>query len=210
MNCKKWLYSLAVLFAAFVIILPSLVLADDPAPPVVTKSSWGRIKVLYRGDDSTTAPEVSTFGLKKQTVGPASSSRFSWGYCTWYAATEFDKVAPAPGCNWGGNAAQWWNNAASQMWYQNGHYYRWICPNASPTSAATWNVPNGTIVVWNNGGAGHVAVVRSWGQNGISIQEMNWVGFGKVSSAFLNWFQVSNRSGYRFVGYIMPRQVVSW
>ncbi len=78
MNCKKWLYSLAVLCAAATIILPSLALADDPAPPVVTKSSWGRIKVLYRGTDSTSTaqgqfsirePGAETYTLTNQATG---------------------------------------------------------------------------------------------------------------------------------------------
>lgn len=207
---RKLLVVLTVMVIAGVILAPYTFAQERP----VVRSSWGAIKALYRG--STVNPsevqqaEPSQLGVKKPGVEPMASSRFSWGWCTWYAATEFDKVAPAPDCNWGGNAAQWWNNAVSQKWIYGGRYIHWVCLNGSVTDAAALNIPNGSIVVWTDGGYGHVAVFRSWGQNGIHVQEMNWVGFGTVSSAFLTWPQVANRGGYRFVGYITPRQAVAW
>ncbi len=77
---KKLLYLLAVLFAAFIMIQPSLVLADDQAPPVVTKSSWGQIKALYRpapSDQPSVAPQA---GVKKPGVEPAASTCYGWKF----------------------------------------------------------------------------------------------------------------------------------
>lgn len=64
MNCKKLLYLLAVLCAALTIILPSPILADDQTPPVVSRSSWGAIKALYRQEVGQ-SDSASAFGVQK-------------------------------------------------------------------------------------------------------------------------------------------------
>ncbi len=122
MNSKKWLYSLAVLCAAFYIILSTLVLADDQAPPVVKRSSWGQVKVLYRG--STENPpeaqkvESSQFGVKKPTATPAS-------FTYWLKGSAIERV-------WDRNENEWdylivfklpinycpvWMKVYAQNWY---------------------------------------------------------------------------------------------
>lgn len=202
MNFKKLLYSLAVLFAAFVLVLPAAVFADDQAPPVVKRMSWGQIKALYRGS-SEQAPEAfqetPQAGVRKPGVEPASSSRFPTDQCTWYAASEFDKVAPWPGCNWGGNAGTWVGNASAAGWKTYGY------PDYYPHAAGMYGMPPGTIVVWTGGAAGHVAVVRYVFQNGIYIQEKNWpYGSGVSGWRLLFWQDVYRRGSYSFSGYIPP------
>jgi len=71
---------------------------------------------------------------------------FYGGYCTEYAAREFDRVAPSPGVNWSGNAGTWYGNAS-------GTY---------KTTTDAKQAVNGSIAVWTGGGFGHVAVVRGF------------------------------------------------
>lgn len=134
----------------------------------------------------------------------ASSTQFYAGYCTRYAAEQFDRVAPSPGCDWGGDAYRWLDNAAP----------RW---RTSRTVLDARSVPRGSVVVWSGGSFGHVAVLRDVVQDGVWIEEMNWgtrvdnqgrtENFGRVTRNFLTWSQVQNRGSrgqYRFVGYIIP------
>ena len=132
---------------------------------------------------------------KRSGAEVSSSSRFPTDQCTWYAASEFDKVAPSPGCNWGGNAGTWIGNASAAGWRTYGY----------PTAAGNLSLSPGTVVVWTGGGYGHVAVLRYVVQNGIYIQEKNWpYGSGVSSWRFFYWSQVLNRGSYTFSGYIAP------
>ncbi len=183
-------------------LLPTLTLlqtapADVTAKPVV-RSTWGAIKALYRGETATDqSPEQST--VQKPGVGQYSSSRFPTDQCTWYAASEFDKIAPWPGCNWGGNAGTWVTNASAVGWRT------FAYPAYYPHAAGYLGLPPGTIVVWTGGSYGHVAVVRYVFQNGIYIQEKNWpVGSGVSGWRLLYWSDVLNRGSYKFSGYIPP------
>jgi surface antigen len=151
--------------------------------------------------DKLTGPQM-TVNQKGNTVTPYSSSRFLPQYCTWYAASEFDKVAPTPGCNWGGDAGTWIGNASSAGWKTFSY------PAFPPTVVGSMGMPNGTIVVWTNSGAGHVAVLRSVAQNGIWIQEKNWpVGSGVSPWRYLTWSEVVTRGStgsYHLSGFIPP------
>jgi surface antigen len=133
---------------------------------------------------------------------------FPSGYCTWYAAQEFDRVALRPGVNWSGNAGDWIPNAVNAGW----RYFDRV-------NIAGWYCPSGTIVVWKDGGFGHVAIVREVTWTGITIDEMNWGTrmvdaangktdrFGQVNRRFLTWAQVlvrGSRNQYRFAAYIVP------
>ncbi len=151
--------------------------------------------------DQVTGPGTSVTHKGDQAT-PFSSSRFATQYCTWYAASEFDKVAPSPGCNWGGDAGLWIGNASAAGWKTFSY------PAYPPTAAGFLGMPNGTVVVWTNSGAGHVAVLRSVVQNGIYIQEKNWpVGSGVSPWRYLSWSQVVTRGNdgtYHLSGYIPP------
>lgn len=167
--------------------------ADATQPPA--SSTWGHLRKLYGSGSSPNTPGLG----QRSKVGPTSSSRFATDQCTWYAASEFDKIAPWPGCNWGGNAGTWIGNASAAGWRT------FAYPAYYPTAAGYMGLPPGSIVVWTGGAAGHVAVVRYVFQNGIYIQEKNWpYGSGVSGWRLLYWSQVLNRSGYSFSGYIAP------
>lgn len=100
-------------------------------------------------------------------VALAKSNRFIPGFCTWYAANQFNAIAPEPGANWTGAAQDWYDHARARDW----------------DGSTRVDAPmKGAIVVWRNGSAsGHVAVVRDFQMSGdgrtvarISVEEMNW------------------------------------
>jgi surface antigen len=112
------------------------------------------------------------------TSGSASGNRYAYGYCTWYAYNRRTAMGLSVGSNWG-NATTW---AA----YARGAGYR---VDNSPSVGAIMHTSGG----W--GGYGHVAVVESLNSDGtITISEMNYVGWNRVSSRV-----VSNPSAYNFI-----------
>lgn len=169
-------------------------------------SSCSKIDKITGPQDIASITQIvdSTVGgvQKLGVAGPYSSSGFATQYCTWYAASEFDKVAPSPRCNWGGDAGTWIEHAASAGWKTYSY------PAYPPTAAGFLSMPNGTIIVWTNSGAGHVAVLRSVAQNGMYIQEKNWpVGSGVSPLRYLTWSEVVTRGStgsYHLSGYIPP------
>ncbi len=83
--------------------------------------------------------------------------RFPYGYCTWYVAQK--KYVP-----WGGNAGTWLYHARAY-------------------GAKTGKKPKeGAIIVTSESWYGHVGIVTKVKGNSVSIREMNYAGFGKVSS----------------------------
>lgn len=155
--------------------------------------------------DVTVVPPPPTWGENPQPGSRQAYKGFSWGYCTWYAAIEFDKMAGpgSPGVNWRGNAQDWYFNAAARGW--------------KVTSNPKDVIP-GSLAVWRGGGFGHLAIVRSVAAGGfgiVEVQEMNWgrptderngitENFGKVTSVRL-YSSNMQRGSYQFIGYIHPR-----
>lgn len=91
---------------------------------------------------------------------PTSSgpNRFPWGYCTWWVASK--RYIP-----WNGNAWQWYGNSMAY---------------GKPTGRTP--VPGAVMVSWESP-VGHVAYVESvHGDGSFTISEMNYVGYGRVSS----------------------------
>jgi surface antigen len=127
----------------------------------------------------------------------AAYKGYAAGLCVYYAAMEFDKIAPAPKLNWFGTAYQWADLADNAGWV--------VVRNVNGINPATNTQANllGAIVVWTNS-EGHVAIVRAVDANGITVQEMNWTGLNQIDSANLTWAQVQNRDIYAFSGYILP------
>lgn len=146
----------------------------------------------------------------------SKENNYPKGYCTWYAAEEFNKNALEPGIDWGGNAGVWFSNAKKKGW---------------ATTDNPYSPEIGSIIVWldrndttERTGYGHVAVVNriDWDKKEIYISEMNWgpidpdtdpneaktVNFDKVTTKTLSINNL-NRSGrvstYQFQGYIFPR-----
>lgn len=139
---------------------------------------------------------------------------FPWGYCTWYAAKEFDKVAPSPGigCDkWRGRDGR---GGHAQEWYQRAQRAGWVVTR-DPARA----IP-GSIIVWRGGGFGHVAIVREVTSTHVHISEMNsgtiirpgiTNNFGVVTTARLLLTNLNRGSSLTFRGFILPEraQVVS-
>jgi peptidoglycan DL-endopeptidase CwlO len=129
---------------------------------------------------------------------------FPEGYCTYYAAKQFDSVAPSPKTNWHGNAGDWLNNAGRAGW----------ATSINPRDAKT-----GALIVWQNGDFGHVGVVTGADRNNVYVSEMNWgkivdkanaktENFNKVTSISLPFSNLSRRPNYSFAGYIFPQRFV--
>lgn len=123
---------------------------------------------------------------------------FEQGQCTYYAAIEFDKVvAPSPGIDWHGNAAEWRTNAHEKGWV---------------TKTEPKDAIRGAIIVWTGGpgGNGHVAIVRAVTSSSIEIEETN-VKVGEVSKATLSFSKLKRASTdpnkpLNFDGYIWPQR----
>ena len=92
---------------------------------------------------------------------------FPYGQCTWWAAYN-RRVT------WNGNAADW-------------------LPNAQAQGVVTSQVPTaGAIAVYARVGPyslryGHVAVVISVNPGAYTVSEMNFIGWGRVSTRVIAW-----------------------
>ncbi len=110
---------------------------------------------------------VQSYDLKD-----ASGHRFPYGYCTYYVSSR--RTIP-----WPGNAITWLSGARSYGF-------------------ATGDTPQaGAIIVTSEGGwTGHVAMVDTVNGDSITISEMNYSGWGVISSRTIS-------TSYRAIlGYI--------
>ena len=114
-----------------------------------------------------------------------SSNSYPWGQCTWGVKV----LAPWVGNYWG-NAAQWTASAASAGF------------RTGSTPVA------GSVVVWNDGGYGHVAYVTDVREDGmIQVLESNYGGSAYATDPrgignYRGWFNPHNSIGS--VSYIYP------
>ena len=114
-----------------------------------------------------------------------SSNSYPWGQCTWGVKV----LAPWVGNYWG-NAAQWTASAASAG-FRTG---------SAPVA--------GSVVVWNDGGYGHVAYVTDVREDGmIKVLEANHGGSADAADPrgignYRGWFNPHN--GIGSVSYIYP------
>jgi len=90
----------------------------------------------------------------KLSYGP---NHFPWGYCTWWVAQK--RYVP-----WSGDAWQWYYNA-----------------QAYGRAVGRTPVPGAIMVTWESG-IGHVAYVESVSGGSFTVSEMNYRGYGIVSS----------------------------
>lgn len=88
--------------------------------------------------------------------------RFPYGYCTWYVASK--RFVP-----WGGNAGTWLYNAKAQGY-----------------STGKKPVAGSIIVTTENRYYGHVALVEKVSGNTITVSEMNYAGWGKMTRRTLS------------------------
>jgi LysM repeat protein len=100
------------------------------------------------------APAIS--GWRRLDGRAGTGHGFPYGYCTWYVAQR--RYVP-----WGGNAGTWLYHAKAGG-YQTGKTPR-----------------PGSIVVTSESWWGHVAIVESVSGGSVTISEMNYVRWGKVS-----------------------------
>ncbi len=99
-------------------------------------------------------PKIS--GWKKLEGKAGTGHRFPYGYCTWYVAQK--RYVP-----WGGNAGTWLYHAKVRG-YKTGKTPR-----------------KGAIMVSSESWLGHVAIVEKVGKGTITVSEMNYKGWAKVS-----------------------------
>jgi len=136
-----------------------------------------------------------------------ATNSFPWGWCTWGAIAEFDNYAPSPGCDWHGDAGTWMTAAAAKHWV---------------TSTATRGAEVNALIVWTNGGAGHVGIVSKVNRDSITVKEMNWgkqligapAGWtdqaGKYSYRDLKFSSNLSTASYKFAGFIYPRKTTPY
>lgn len=111
-------------------------------------------------------------GYKKLDGKAGTGHTFPYGYCTWYVSQK--RYVP-----WGGNAGTWLYHAKA-MGYKTGK---------SPQRGAI-------VVTTDDRVYGHVAVVEKVSDGSITVSEMNYAGWGKVSTRVIS---TSSRS---IKGYI--------
>lgn len=129
------------------------------AKPLITET---KTTVVKQPVQSRIVP-TGVYLVKKTTIKggtyyeKAVGNVFPYGYCTYYVAS----IRPIP---WRGNAGTWLSGARA-------------------AGFATGNTPQvGAIIVTSESAAGHVGIVTAVNGNEITITEMNYHGFGVISS----------------------------
>ena len=134
------------------LIIPGGEIEEEPVQEVLRQRD-------YYG--SQVASEVGTSSAKRNPSiidkNPKGGHRFPYGYCTWYVASK--KYVP-----WGGNAGTWLYNARA-----------YGVKTGKKAKA-------GAIIVTSESWYGHVGVVTKVSGGKVTIKEMNYKGWGKVSS----------------------------
>ncbi len=129
-------------------------------PLIVETKTAASAKKLSVVKPTTTTSGVSL--LKKTTIKGGTyyekvANGFPYGYCTYYVASQ----RPIP---WRGNAGTWLSGARA-------------------AGFATGSVPKvGAIVVTSESAWGHVGMVTGVSESEVTITEMNYIGFGVVST----------------------------
>lgn len=131
----------------------------QPKPAPQADTTTGGLQRRQYANETGGAPQVSSgWKDKSNDDGKAGNGhRFPYGWCTWYVAQK--RYVP-----WGGNAGTWLYHAKAQG-YRTGK---------TPT-------PGAIMVSTENRYYGHVALVEKVSGDSITISEMNYVGWGKVS-----------------------------
>ncbi len=118
--------------------------------------------VVATTDSSSSDDSSSGISYVSTTTGP---NHFPWGWCTWWVANK--RYVP-----WSGNAKDWYWNA-----------------QAYGRAVGRTPVPGAIMVTWESS-YGHVAYVESVNGNSFTVSEMNYKGFGIVSTRTLTVSQV--------------------
>ncbi len=159
------------------------------------KSAAGAVQASYFYEKSIKEPVQKIMSAQEQTlravavsIAPKieySPNTYPVGQCTWGAK----ELAPWIGNNWG-NANDWAISALS-LGFDIG------------TSAKV-----GAVMVWSDGGYGHVAIVTDVAADGmIQVQEANYAGNPAVGN-YRGWFDPAVESAYAAISYIYaPTQI---
>lgn len=150
----------------------ALTAAGYLAKPLVAETQITREEKIIKAVRQRQNTPVKSRAKLVKTAPVGFSAGFPYGYCTYYVAQK--RLIP-----WSGNAITWLSGARS-------------------FGFATGDSPKvGAIVVTSEGGrAGHVAMVDAVGDGTITVSEMNFMGFGVISSRTIS-------SSYsRIMGYI--------
>lgn len=153
-----------------------IVFNDFPADGSLPERSEGKVLIIPNGQkEAPLKPEpqireekrvvVSSqkYAYKNTNLNPNNGHRFPYGYCTWYVASKV--YVP-----WGGDAKFWLTNAKAYG-YKTGK---------TPMKGSI-------VATTENKRYGHVALVESVNDdNTITISEMNYVGWGRVSVRVLS------------------------
>lgn len=138
---------------------------------------------IYNNYGSYTYTDTTAVATTTSTVATTSSSDNTYpiGQCTW----GVKELAPWAG-NWWGNGGDW---AAS----------------AQAAGFAVGTTPQvGAIIVWTDGGYGHVAYVTDVSSDGlIQVQESNYAGNMSIAN-YRGWFNPYDGVTPGVVSYIYP------
>lgn len=149
----------------------------------ITKSS--KKITAYRKHEVSSKKVVKKETEKEQIAEEAvvySPNTYPIGQCTW----GVKELAPWAGNNWG-NANDWASSAVSEGF----------------TVETTPKV--GAILVWSDGGYGHVAFVTEVGEDGlIQVQESNYAGNMTINN-YRGWFNPNDGVTPGLVSYIYPK-----
>lgn len=109
-------------------------------------------------------------------VGAYAGNGYAHGYCTWYAYNRRAEIGRPIGGNWG--------NATSWAYYARADGFR---VDRTPEVGAI--IQNGG----SYGGLGHVGIVERINDDGsLLVSDMNWVGWGKISTRTVPASSVGN------------------
>ncbi len=129
-----------------------LLIADGTKPAPVATRAIASNNNTGSSRSVAAAPQVAGATVNRSS-GP---NHFPYGWCTWWVASK--RYVP-----WRGNANQWPGNARAYGY-------------------AVGRVPvPGAIMVTNESWWGHVAYVESVNGNSVTVSEMNYSGWGRVS-----------------------------
>jgi surface antigen len=146
--------------------------AEEPPPPEYTIEQ--KIAMNYYGCDESIEwiRADNAQCLAKRVITPpnpqtpvrtpqngSQGNTYTYGYCTWYVKNQLSWVP-----NGWGNANQWATNARSQGY------------TVSNTPIV------GAVAQTTSGSLGHVAVVIAVGDGTVTVSEMNFTGWNRVST----------------------------
>lgn len=134
-----------------------LIIPDGKIETVIPATPQNALPQRNYYASGVTTDDSATRGPSIIDKNPKGGHSFPYGYCTWYVAQN--KYVP-----WSGNAGTWLYHAKAY-------------------GASTGKTPKkGSIIVTNESWYGHVGIVTGVSGGSVTIREMNYVGFAKVST----------------------------